>query len=147
MTQPVIIDNSVVIWWFHPSGTVEELSRADKILNSLESGHLAPLAPFILTMEFPNVLHTLARKGALKGNIETVLIHFEHLGFDIIGAEYNALLYIQTLSELCSRYDVSAYDAAYLELAIRLECPLLTLDKMLKKAAKKAGINTAPKLN
>jgi predicted nucleic acid-binding protein len=146
MTQPVIIDNSVVIRWFHPSGTREDVAQADKILGSLETGHITPVAPFILTMEFPNVLHTLARRGELKGNIESALMHFEHLSFEIIGTEFNAQLYIQALSQICSLYEISAYDAAYLELAIRMDYPLLTLDKRLKKAAKKAAIDVAPKL-
>ncbi len=32
------------------------------------------------------------------------------------------------------------YDAQYLELALRLGLPLATLDKDLRKAAKKAGV-------
>jgi predicted nucleic acid-binding protein len=35
---------------------------------------------------------------------------------------------------------VSSYDAAYLELAIRENLPLATLDKNLKKAAKQADV-------
>lgn len=146
MTSPAVIDNSIVMRWFHPSGNSSNLAYTDKVLKSMEQGHISPIAPFILTMEFPNVLHTLVQRGELKGKIETALIHFEHLGFDIIGAEYSAALYIQAISELCSIYAISAYDAAYLELAIRQKCPLLTLDKKLLKAAKKAGVNTALKL-
>ena len=37
-------------------------------------------------------------------------------------------------------YDVSAYDAAYLELAIRLDLPLASLDNDLKSTAVSAGI-------
>ena len=38
--------------------------------------------------------------------------------------------------ELAARHDLTAYDAAYLELAIRAEAPLMTLDKALAKAAR-----------
>ena len=33
-------------------------------------------------------------------------------------------------------HKLSSYDAAYLELALRKGCPLATLDKKLKRAAK-----------
>ena len=41
---------------------------------------------------------------------------------------------------LARRYKLSAYDAAYLELALRTGLPLATLDANLTKAAAKAGI-------
>ena len=39
--------------------------------------------------------------------------------------------------------DLSAYDATYLLLAEHLSCPLATLDKDLRKAAKKRGVAIA----
>lgn len=41
---------------------------------------------------------------------------------------------------LARRYKLSAYDATYLELALRTGLPLATLDTDLKKAAKAAGV-------
>ena len=41
---------------------------------------------------------------------------------------------------LAMEHDLSAYDAAYLELALRRELPLATLDKKLRSAAVKAGV-------
>jgi predicted nucleic acid-binding protein len=38
-------------------------------------------------------------------------------------------------------FRLSGYDAQYLELARRLGLPLVTLDKDLRKAAKKAGVS------
>jgi predicted nucleic acid-binding protein len=40
-------------------------------------------------------------------------------------------------------YDLTAYDTAYLELAMRLNVPLITYDKSLLNAAKKFKIRTA----
>jgi predicted nucleic acid-binding protein len=45
-------------------------------------------------------------------------------------------------SELAERYDLSIYDATYLELAIRRKLPLASRDEALAAAAKKAGIKT-----
>ena len=42
--------------------------------------------------------------------------------------------------QLARRYRLSAYDASYLELALRCALPLATLDADLNKAARKAGV-------
>ncbi|NBS78166.1 MAG: PIN domain-containing protein, partial [Betaproteobacteria bacterium] len=41
---------------------------------------------------------------------------------------------------------LSAYDATYLLLAKKLGCPLATLDKDLRRAAKKCGVEIAGNL-
>jgi predicted nucleic acid-binding protein len=43
---------------------------------------------------------------------------------------------------LASQYQLTAYDAAYLELAIRHKLPIASLDKALSRAALAAGVNT-----
>lgn len=42
--------------------------------------------------------------------------------------------------QLARRYKLSAYDASYLELALRRGIPLTTIDQELQKASKKAGV-------
>ena len=42
--------------------------------------------------------------------------------------------------QLARRYKISAYDAAYLELALRTGLALASLDEKLLKAARKAGV-------
>ena len=42
--------------------------------------------------------------------------------------------------QLARRYKLSAYDASYLELALRQGIPIATLDVDLQKAARKAGV-------
>ena len=42
--------------------------------------------------------------------------------------------------QLARRYRLSAYDASYLELALRQGIAIATLDDDLQKAAKKAGV-------
>jgi predicted nucleic acid-binding protein len=50
--------------------------------------------------------------------------------------------YATTLLRLAHDYDITAYDAAYLELAIRKGAVLGTLDQGLKAAALKHGVET-----
>ena len=44
------------------------------------------------------------------------------------------------IMELASKHRLSSYDAAYLELAIRLGLPLATLDKPFRAAAEAEGV-------
>jgi len=41
---------------------------------------------------------------------------------------------------IADRFGLTIYDAAYLELALRLDTPLATLDQDLARAARKAGV-------
>ena len=47
---------------------------------------------------------------------------------------------VSNVLALARHYGLSAYDAAYLELSIRLGVPLATLDAKLQKAAQRAGV-------
>lgn len=52
-------------------------------------------------------------------------------------------LYENKMSDLLSlgkKYNLSSYDASYLELAMRSGLPLATLDKNLRQACKKAKV-------
>jgi predicted nucleic acid-binding protein len=51
------------------------------------------------------------------------------------GSEYTA-----KLLRLCNEYNLSSYDAAYLELAERTNAVLCTLDENLRVVAKKRGV-------
>lgn len=50
---------------------------------------------------------------------------------------------ITTLDELAARFGLSAYDAAYLELAIRRGLPMATQDEALVAVMAKAGVPAA----
>ena len=54
--------------------------------------------------------------------------------------ESSGPFYLQHLYELASAHQLSAYDAAYLELALRKSGALATFDKQLAKAAHAAGV-------
>jgi predicted nucleic acid-binding protein len=58
----------------------------------------------------------------------------------IIDDETNRLAF-SAISELATKHALSAYDAAYLELARRKSLPLATRDASVKAAAIKSGVN------
>lgn len=47
---------------------------------------------------------------------------------------------LREVARLSTHYSLTPYDASYLELAIRMDAKLLTLDKALARAAKSSGI-------
>ncbi len=53
------------------------------------------------------------------------------------------LVDLPALAELARRFELSAYDATYLELAMRLRLPLACRDSPLRGALPKAGVALA----
>ena len=49
---------------------------------------------------------------------------------------------MDTVFHLARLYNLTMYDAMYLELALRLGLPLATLDRRLAQAASDAGVET-----
>lgn len=132
-----VLDNSVTMRWFFGDGKPQELAYAGKVLDAMRQD--SALVPMTWGLEVANVivraeakaLVTEARSGAFLEMLE---------GVDI---EVDAATFAHALSgtlQLARRYKLSAYDASYLELALRLGVPLATLDEDLRKAAKKAGV-------
>lgn len=132
-----VLDNSVTMRWFFGDGKPQELAYAGKVLDAMQDAKA--LVPMTWGLAVANViakaeakaLVTEARSGAFLEMLE---------GIDIeVDAATSAHGLSDTL-QLARRYKLSAYDASYLELALRLGIPLATLDEDLQKAAKKAGV-------
>ena len=132
-----VLDNSVTMRWFFGDGKPQELAYAGKVLDAMKKANA--LVPVTWGLEVANVIAraeakgwvTEARSGAfiemLEGvDIEVDTATFQHAMSDTL--------------QLARRYKLSAYDASYLELALRQGIPLATLDEDLQKAAKKAGV-------
>ena len=132
-----VLDNSVTMRWFFGDGKPQELAYAGKVLDAMKAA--TALVPVTWGLEVANViakaeakaLVTEARSGAFLEMLEGVDIEMDAATF--------AYALTDTL-QLARRYKLSAYDASYLELALRSGVPLATLDEGLQKAAKKAGV-------
>lgn len=132
-----VLDNSVTMRWFFGDGKPLELIYASKVLDAIKAE--SALVPATWGLEVANViaraeaksLVTEARSGAFLEMLD---------GVDI---EVDTATFAHALSDtlqLARRYNLSSYDASYLELALRLGITLATLDEDLQKAAKKAGV-------
>lgn len=132
-----VLDNSVTMRWFFGDGKPQELAYAGKVLDAMQV--VKAFVPMTWGLEVANViakaearaLVTEARSGAFLEMLEGVEIEVDAATF--------AHALADTL-QLARRYKLSAYDASYLELALRLGIPLATLDEDVQKAAKKAGV-------
>jgi predicted nucleic acid-binding protein len=130
-----VIDASVIIAWYSP----EEVSMyANSILDCLENGEAA-ITPQLCCLEVNNVMRVLKKRGTLSNltaekalaSINSVPIRRDNvsLGFEI-----------PLIRSFSCRYGLTIYDACYLELAVRLNLPLTTLDRELLEASNAVGI-------
>jgi predicted nucleic acid-binding protein len=99
------------------------------------------IVPHLFWYEMSNILKTsFKRKRISADDADSAFDKLNAYDFttdSALGSDY-----AKTLLALAKRYDLSAYDAAYLELAIRKQAKLATLDDALKAAAEKAGVET-----
>lgn len=132
-----VLDNSVTMRWFFGDGKPQELSYAGKVLDAMKTA--TAIVPVTWGLEVANVIARAEAKGLVtEARSETFLEMME--GMDI---EADAVTFDHAMShtlQLARRYQLSAYDASYLELSMRLGLPLATLDQDLQKAAKKTGV-------
>lgn len=132
-----VLDNSVTMRWFFGDGKPEELEYAGKVLDALKQD--SALVPVTWGLEVANVIARAESKGLVTEARSGAFLEMLE-GVDI---EVDAATFVHALSDtlqLARRYNLSAYDASYLELALRQGLMLATLDEDLKKAALKAGL-------
>ena len=105
----------------------------DMIIRLTEGHDL--VAPEVLPFEIGNALTAMMERNALEA--DEVIIAWDmvqHIQVDLRRIEIEAALKIAT------QYNIYAYDAYFLECAINLHSPLLTLDRQMKVIAQKIGI-------
>lgn len=132
-----ILDNSVTMRWFFGDGKPQELAYAGKVLDAMKQQSV--LVPMTWGLEVSNVIARAEAKGLVtEARSELFLEMLENVDIEVDSATFAHAL-SDTL-HLARRYKLSAYDASYLELALRSGLSLATLDEELQKAAKKAGV-------
>ena len=130
MTQPMVIDNSVVMTWCFED---EANDYADSVLDKL--AETTAMVPSIWALEVVNVLLTAERRKRLK---QADSLRFMTLlsQLPIVVDHDRPEKMMKDLLDLGRSTGLSSYDAAYLELAMRNDYPLATLDKKLAEAAR-----------
>ena len=130
--MPFVLDNSVVAGWFLEN---QASPYTDAVAQRLRDDRAH--VPGIWELEFTNVLRTACVRQRMDAHRAQA-----------VGAQIGALpievdrhpVARSELLALALRFGLSTYDAAYLELALRLQCPVATHDETMRMAALAAGV-------
>lgn len=129
-----VLDCSATLPWVFAS---EANPATDALLDTLAAGGKA-WVPALWHLELGNVLLGAQRKGRIdQAGMEKF---FSALGvYDIeVDSDTMTVAWAKTLA-LAESFNLTLYDAAYLELALRRGLPLATLDTALRAAMQRAG--------
>ena len=138
-----VLDASVTLCWLFLDGKPAERAYALKVLAAVQQAETAALVPVTWGLEVANVIARAEAKGLVREvQSEAFLEMLEAMDIGADRATFSRAL-TDTL-QIARRYRLSAYDASYLELAMREGLALATLDDDLQKAARKAGVKRFP---
>jgi predicted nucleic acid-binding protein len=132
-----VLDASVALLWLVPQTNPAGVDYAGATLQALKETQA--IVPSLLTLEIANVVTKVESKSLVtEADSQRFIALLNRLNIES-DASTAAHALGDTLN-LARRYKLSAYDAAYLELALRRGVPLATLDADLAKAASTAGV-------
>lgn len=130
--MPFVLDNSVVCGWLlENQATAYTNAVAEQLQND------RALVPALLHLEYSNVLRTACKRGRLIAQqAQQAIQQLKALPMDTDREPPDPA----QLLALALRHDLSAYDAVYLELALRRQLPIATADTALAEAARVSGV-------
>ena len=135
-TKQFVLDASVTLAWCFVD---ERTNYTEAVLDRLANGAEA-VAPAIWPFEVANALLTGEKRQRLTvAQVTSLLQRIANLPISVDPVQTDHAF--QQIVPLARQAQLTEYDAAYLELALRLGLPLATLDVRLKQAAKNAGIS------
>lgn len=130
--MPFVLDNSVVTAWYFEN---QATPYSDGILQLM--GRETAYVPALWPLEFSNVLRkAIGGKNITEARAREIIAQNARwkIVVDTVSAKPGDLL------SLALAYGLSSYDAAYLDLAIRLQLPIAAKDGALCSAARAAGV-------
>lgn len=133
--MPFVLDNSVVSGWFLED---QATPYTETIARRMEDDRA--IVPPLWQLEFANVLRAACRKQRLvAAQAHAIIDQICGLPIEIDPVTPGPA----ELLTLALRHNLSSYDAAYLELALRLQIPVATKDGPLRDAAEASGVGLA----
>ena len=133
----MVLDVSMTLAWQFKRTDPAEVLLAAKALEELSS--VQALVPAIWFAEVASGLLRGERQGAIP-SAQTAFFLNELSHADIATDELSPRIRQSIVLDLARTYGLTAYDATYLELAIRRAATLATFDRKLTEAAREAGV-------
>lgn len=131
LTASLVIDASVAMAWLLDD---EKSPEADTALVRVWQG--GAVVPYFWHIEIRNVLLQSERRN----RIDPAQVRVRLATLDILPIETDADLDLDAAYRLAQAHGLTFYDAVYLELALRRNAMLATLDNALSRAASAAGV-------
>jgi predicted nucleic acid-binding protein len=131
---PLVLDASIAAAWCFPD---EASAYAETVLDQLRTTNA--LVPAIWPLELANILVVGERRQRIQPAETARFVELlQPLPITVDADSPDRAL--GSVLGLARDYQLSAYDAAYLDLAVRHGLPLATLDRQLRAAAVAAGV-------
>jgi predicted nucleic acid-binding protein len=129
-----VLDASVTLSWYFED---EKLPAADAVLDRV--GADGAITPSVWRLEVANGFLSAIRRKRIDAAFRDSAL--QHLGSLSIEIDPETDMHAWTVtSKLAERFNLTIYDAAYLELAQRRRLPLATIDEALRAAARACGV-------
>ena len=133
-----VLDCSVTMAWIFPDEATETTDRLrDELLE------VRAFAPALWPIETANALLVATRRGRIAQSEWSEIRQY----LDALPIEVEPLSATRTWGpalDLANAHGLSLYDAMYLELAVRMQLPLATLDRRLGTVAQTEGVELSP---
>ena len=129
----VVLDNSAALGMLLPD------ERGDVYSTQLleRSADVQFIVPALWRYEIANGLNMALRRARIeKMDLTWIYAEIKNLDIQVMDEEQST----ETLVSTAQKSGLTGYDAAYLELALRMNAKLATSDKQLKAAAEKVGV-------
>jgi predicted nucleic acid-binding protein len=124
-------------WCFTEEATEFTTALLSRLSNLTDSA----VVPALWLYEVANVVELAVRRGRIpKETAQAFLDSLADLPIEVENPGRTQVLV--TVRAVAGQYQLTAYDAAYLELVIRRQLPIASLDKALSRAAMAAGLDS-----
>jgi len=131
----LVIDASAILPWCFDD---EAIAYTEGLLNRCAAGEEVMVAS-VWPLEITNGLLSVQRRGRVTAErVEQFLVQI--LRLRIYVEPFTTQQAVRDVKQLAQTHQLTAYDAAYLELALRYNLPLATLDIELKQASFAIGV-------
>ncbi len=131
-----VLDASVALGWFLDNPVSVYANRVKQLF--LKGARA--IVPVLWHMEVANALALAQRRSILSpADAERALIDLDQFVLQALETD-SSVISLRQCFVVAREFQLSAYDAVYLDLARREKAPLATLDQQLRAAATRAGV-------